>query len=324
MPKVAQQSFFFRGIYDYQDPSGSILCARVPFEGLADLYEGTAVIVRPNQGVLVVHRGQITDFLGAGTHSLTSENLPILTKLKNVKFGFQSPVRTELYFFSASQFTARRWGTSQPAVVEISGSSIPVRAFGQYNIQISNPKRFFLKLMGSRTAFSITDIEELVQGAIIQNLPIALKGVAHLSELSTRQPMIARELSDLVGDSLGVYGIRLEDLQLLSVLPSKEILSAMDASAAMQLIGDNREYLLYKAASTLESLNAGGSSSGAKGDPMHMMMGLMLGRNLFAGVDNRPKPEKIPAGVTSTKLCQCGSSNASDFKFCPKCGKELL
>jgi membrane protease subunit (stomatin/prohibitin family) len=325
MPQVAPQTLFFRGIYEYNDPSGSILCARVPFEGLADLYHGTAVIVRPSQGVLVVHQGLMTDFFGPGTHSLSTENLPVLTKLKNVTFGFQSPVRTELYFFSANLFTARRWGTSQPAVAQLDGRSIPVRAFGQYNIKIYEPKKFFLKIMGSRTTFGVNDIEEFVQGCLIQNLPVALKGVAHLADLSAKQPLIAQQLNELVTIQLKEYGLSIENLQVMSILPSKEILAAMDASAAMQVIGDNREFLLYKAAATLDSLQSGSSTGGGKGDPMHMMMGLMLGKNLLANNDPRSQREKVPLAIGQTKNCaNCNTANAFGNKFCPKCGKELL
>jgi membrane protease subunit (stomatin/prohibitin family) len=154
---------------------------------------------------------------------------------------------------------------------------------------------------------------------------MALKGVTHLAELSAKQPLIAQQLNELVTNQLKDYGLSIENLQVMSILPSKEILAAMDASAAMQVIGDNREFLLYKAAATLDSLQSGSSTGAGKGDPMHMMMGLMLGRNLLANNDPRSQSGKVPLAIEQTKTCtSCNTANAVGNKFCPKCGKELL
>jgi membrane protease subunit (stomatin/prohibitin family) len=322
VPKTNEQNLFFRGIYEFQDPSGSLICARVPYDGNADLYEGSAIFVRPNQGVIFVHKGQVADFLGPGTHSLKSENFPILTRLANLKFGFKSPIRSELYFFSSSQFLGRRWGTNQPVFAEIDGKPLPIRAYGNFNIRLVDPKKFYLKLMASRASFSISEIEEFVQGVLIEQFPNALKCVKALKDLSGKQKAISSLLETLAKTALKDYGLQVESIQVLSVLPSKEILQAMDASAAMEIIGDKREFLLYKAASTLDSLQSGGGNQ-AKGDPMHMMMGLMLGKNLLAS-DYKQKENKAPIAIQSNAACKnCGQSNSVEFRFCPKCGKEL-
>lgn len=324
MPKPLNQTLFFRGIYEFQDPSGSLICARVPYEGMADLYEGSAIFVRPNQCALIVHKGQIAEFVGPGTHSLKSENFPILTRLANLKFGFTSPIRTELYYFSASQFLGRRWGTSQPVFAQLGGKALPVRAFGNYNIRLVNPQKFYLKVMATRASYSVSEIEEVIQGQLIELFPEALSCVKELRDLSAKQKEISKSLEVLAQNALKEYGFAIESIQVLSILPSKEILQAMDASAAMDLIGDKREFLLYKAASTLESLQSGGGAAQGKGDPMHMMMGLMLGKNLLAS-DYRQKENKPAVAAVATVACRnCGESNNRENRFCPKCGKEIV
>ncbi|MDZ4082919.1 MAG: SPFH domain-containing protein, partial [Bdellovibrionales bacterium] len=155
------QSTFFKGIYDFEDPSGALVAAKVPAAGSVDLYSGTAVIVRPNQCAIFVYKGQVADVFFAGTHEVKTENMPILTKLANWKFGFESPLRCELIFVAGQVFTARRWGTPQPVLTNFHDfGSVPIRAFGNFNFVVSNPKLFYTKLMGTRATFSISDIEE--------------------------------------------------------------------------------------------------------------------------------------------------------------------
>lgn len=321
MPKNANQSLFFRGIYEFDDPSGSLICARVPYEGMADLYEGSAIIVRPNQCAVLIHKGKFADVFKPGTHSLKTENLPILTRLQNIKFGLKSPIRSELYFFSLSQFLGRRWGTSQPVFAEVDGKTLPVRSYGNYTVRISQPGTFFLKVLGTRASYSISEVEDFVQGKLIELFPQALKCVTAFKDLSVKQKEISKSLENLAKDALKEYGLEIQNIQVLSVLPSKEILQAMDASAAMDIIGDKKEFLLYKAASTLESLQSG--EGGGKGDPMHMMMGLMLGKNLLAS-DYKKKENKPIAVLKNVESCKnCGNETSAEFRFCPKCGKEL-
>ncbi|NQZ02426.1 MAG: SPFH domain-containing protein [Bdellovibrionales bacterium] len=182
---MAKQSSLFRGIYEFEDPSGSLLAAKVPHKGLADLFNGTAVVVRPNQLAIFVHKGQIADILEEGTHSISSKNVPVLTKLANWRFGFKSPLRSEIWFFSAQVFTGRRWGTGKPILQSFEGhSSIPIRAFGNYNVQVRNPKLFYTTLLGSRLSYDISELEELVQGQIIELLPEAVASVTKLELLN--------------------------------------------------------------------------------------------------------------------------------------------
>lgn len=86
-----QQGMIFKGIYEFEDPSGILLAAKSPIAGEADLYTGTTIIVKANQIVLFIYKGQITEVLSAGNHQVKTENFPILTRLANWKFGFESP-----------------------------------------------------------------------------------------------------------------------------------------------------------------------------------------------------------------------------------------
>jgi membrane protease subunit (stomatin/prohibitin family) len=156
--------------------------------------------------------------------------------------------------------------------------SIPLRSFGQFSIRVDSPKALLMTLIGSRSAYDITELEAWVQGEILENLPRALSEVQNLDDLGRSQEKVALRLRELVQAKLQSAGVSLTDLQVLSILPSQEVLKALDERKAMSLIGDPRQYLLYKAANSLDALHASGSSDG-----MQMMLGLMLGKGLLQG-----------------------------------------
>lgn len=311
------QSTFFRGIYEFEDPSGVLLAAKVPSVGTVDLYTGTAVLVKPGQQAVFLYQGQIADVLPAGKHEIKTGNLPLLTRLANWKFGFESPLRCELIFVAGHVMTGRRWGTPNPVMVNMDKFGvIPLRAHGNFNFSVTDPKAFYLKMVGSRTTYNVTELEEFVQGQIVELLPEVFSEIKTLQQLASSYNDLSKILEKKLNAELKDYGITCQKTQLLSALPSKEVIDAIDAKTAIQIIGSQREYLLYKAASTL-----GESKSGQANDPMHMMMGLMLGKGIL-GSDEREVKEEKPA-LEAKVVCACGQRNDSSSNFCPKCGKKV-
>lgn len=321
-------SSVYRGIYEFEDPAGTLVAAKIPHHGTADLYAGTAVIVRPNQCALFIYKGKLADVFVEGTHELQTENVPLLTRLANWKFGFKSPLRAELWFFSSQAFTARRWGTSKPVFQTFEGiGSVPIRSFGNYNIRLSDPKKFYLTLIGNKNNYDITELEDFVQGQLVENFPEALSIVKSIESINKSQDEVSKKLQIISNRVLAKYGLEIVDLQVLSILPSTEILEAMDAKAAMQIIGNKQEYLLYRAANSLKELNSSEGNNTAN-DPMQMMLGMMLGKGLM-GSDFREKEREvssrmIPSGEINSKqkFCSsCGSPMKSSDRFCSSCGK---
>lgn len=317
MSKPAQQKLFFRGVYEFEDQSGSLISAKIPASGSADLYSDTAVIVKPNQFALFVYKGQVADVLGAGVHQVKTENFPLLTKISRWKFGFQSPLRCELIFFSSQVYTSRKFGTPQAVLLNLEKfGPVPVRAFGNYNLLLKDPKKFYLKLMGSRAAFSVSDLEDFVQGQIVEFLPQAFSQVTSIEKLSGSHNEVSKKLEQLMNQELADYGVAVEKIQILSALPSKEVLDAIDAKAAIQMIGSQKEYLLYKAATSL-----GQGKDGSSNDPLQMMMGLMLGKGML-GSETRER-EVVSALPTNSSCASCKNEVSNSANFCPHCGKRL-
>jgi len=322
-----KQDGLFRGIYEFEDPSGGLLAAKVPFSGTADLYDGTAVVVKPNQRAMFIYNGKITDVLKPGTHRVTTDNLPIITKLANWRFGFTSPLRCEVWFFSGNVHTSRKWGTSAAVLSTFNEiGTIPIKAFGGYNVFCKSPKRMYDNLIGSKNMLDISTVEEFVSGQIVEHLPLALKIVEEISELNRMQDKVSLELEKILKKVLFEYGLCVKDIQIQSILPPKEVMEALESRVSMNLLGDQKKYLLYKAANSLDAIGEGNGGS----ESMQMMMGLMLGRGIM-GVEN-PEGSVVPKKISkkekvnnsSGHFChECGEGIGRGYKFCPSCGVKL-
>jgi len=322
-----EQSLFFKGIFEFEDPSGVLVAAKIPASGSADLYSGTAIVVKANQCALFVYKGQIADVLLEGVHQVKTENFPVLTRLANWQFGFVSPLRCEIWFFSSTVYTNRRWGTAQPVIYDFPDYQVvPIRAYGIFNVVVRDPKKVFMTLIGNRTSYDITELESLVQAKVTELLPKALSVIPNLQELNKSQAAVSEKLLSLINEALEQFGIALFSLQVASLVPSQEILQALDAKVAMNIIGSKPEYLLYKAANSLSETNPGKESSS-----MQLMMGMMLGKSML-GLDFREKEKALlsssqePRRVVPNKTRTCSKCQAAvgdGDKFCSSCGAKL-
>ena len=336
MSPSQQQYAVFKGIYEFEDPGGTLIAARIPYSGTADLYSGTTILVRPNQCVLFVYKGEVTDVLMEGTHKVETKNFPIITRLANWQFGFRIPLRCEILFFSNTIDTARRWGTAQPVIYDFPDyQGVPIRAFGLFNVVPRDPKLIYRTLIGNRTSYDITELERFVQGQITELLPEALSVVESLQSLNKHQDNVSKKLQTKVNKILKGFGLEVIELQVMSLVPSQEVLKALDTKAAMNIVGDKQEFLLYKAANSLlespqsEGLVGGGNS--ASNDPMQLMLGLMLGKNLISSNFREKEQAVFPRMIKSKEkqtrdrsyCSSCGHVVAQNDKFCSSCGKKL-
>jgi membrane protease subunit (stomatin/prohibitin family) len=322
----SKQGTLFRGIYQFEDPSGVILVARMPAAGAADLYDGTKVIVRPNQVAILVYKGKYADFLTNGLKTLKTENIPVITRLANFKLGFQSPLLAEIWFFSLQQFVNRRWGTQAPAIATVDGRPLPLKAFGTYTMRVLNPRKLHGQLIGSRPVLSVTDAEAHIQSEILENLPDALKEISQFEEINTRQDEVSDVLQELVNVKLQEVGLEVANLQIVSIRAPEEVMKALNAKLAMDVVGDPNQYFMYNAA---KSMGTGSGAGGEGQDPLQMMMTLMMSKGLM-GNDfqaNEKGAQSLGGGAqnnTSTAACnQCGHLNPRNSKFCSQCGGAM-
>ena len=123
-------------IIEWTDDSRDTLSFRFPDDDKA-IKNGAQLIVRESQQAQFVYLGEFGDTFGPGKHTLTTDNIPILTRLKSWKFGLQSPFKVDVYYVNTRLFTGNKWGTANPVMMRDSDLGIVrVRAFGTFDFRI--------------------------------------------------------------------------------------------------------------------------------------------------------------------------------------------
>ncbi len=315
----------FLEVLEWFDQSGNEVCHRLPQEGSGEFKLGAQAIVRQNQAAVFYSQGVACDALGPGRHTISTLNIPILTKLLSLPWGFTSPIRAEIYFVNLKVFTNLKWGTRDPvAFRDKELGLVRLRAHGIFNIQISQPVLFVNSLVGTKPTFLIEELEEYLSQVIVSRLNDFLgENLDSLLDLPSQYSEFAQGLSDDLSKDFASFGIALKDLYINAITPPAEVQAAIDDRTRLELLGGNLQDLVkMKAAMALEK-SAQGSSMAQGGIGMGlglMIPGLLSGMGLYSGQE--AKPENRPS---QTQRCpECGFELDPNSRFCPNCGHQIL
>src|SRR6187455_3712391 len=161
-------------IIEWTDDSRDTLSYRWPDDD-KEIKNGAQLIVRESQAVQFVYLGQYGDLFGPGKHTLTTDNIPILSRLKGWKYGFESPFKADVYYVVTRLFTGNKWGTSNPIMMRDQDFGIVrVRAFGTYDFRVSDPKLMLKEVAGSDRNFRLDEFTETMRSRIVSVFSDAL------------------------------------------------------------------------------------------------------------------------------------------------------
>lgn len=123
-------------VIEWTDSSSDTMVYQFPVQN-KEIKMGAQLTVRESQAAVFINEGQIADVFSPGRYQLDTQNLPVLTKLKSWKYGFNSPFKSEVYFVNTKQFTHQKWGTSNPVMMRDQDfGMLRFRAFGTYSFRV--------------------------------------------------------------------------------------------------------------------------------------------------------------------------------------------
>ncbi len=307
----------FIDVIQWTEESDGTLAWRYPMQDM-EIQNGGVLVVRESQMALFVNEGKAADVFGPGTYKLTTQTLPLLTNLKNWDKLFESPFKSDVYFFSTRQQIDQKWGTPQPITIrDADFGAVRLRAFGNYSFRIATPALFHTEISGTRERYTVEDVDGQLRGLVLQNISnaIAGSGVAFL-DLAANQLSFAQALSKQLAPEFEKIGLKLEAMTVQSVSLPEELQKVMDQKIGMGMVGgDMGKFMQYQTAQAIPKFAEGaGHGGGIAGDAMGLGAGVALGQvlaqNLQAGLQAAPaaaaavgmKPEDVMA--TLEKLAE--------------------
>ncbi len=270
----------------------AVLAWRFPMAEM-EIQNGASLTVRESQMAVFVNEGKLADVFGPGTYKLTTQTLPVLTYLKNWDKLFESPFKSDVYFFSTRQQLDQKWGTPQPITIRDKDfGAVRLRAFGNFAFRVADPKLFHTEISGTREAVSVADVDGQLRGLVLQNIStaIAASGIPFL-DLAANQIEFARALSTQLAPEMARLGIALEGMTVQNVSLPEELQKIIDQKIGMGMVGsDMGKFMQYQTAQAIPKFaeGGGGGGSGIAGDAMGLGAGVALGQvlaqNLAAGL----------------------------------------
>jgi len=247
-----------------------------------EIQYGGSLTVRESQMAVFVNEGKIADVFGPGMYKLTTQTLPVLTYLKNWDKLFQSPFKSDVYFFSTRQQLDRRWGTTQPVTIRDKDfGAVRLRAFGNYAFRIADPKVFYTEVSGTRERYTVEDIDGQLRGLMLQYISdaVAASGVPFL-DLAANQVEFAAQLREATAPAFAKLGLALEGVTLQSVSLPEELQKILDQKIGMGMVGgDMGKFMQYQTAQAIPKFAEGAAAGGGiVGDAMGLGAGVALGQ----------------------------------------------
>lgn len=321
----------FLEVIEWVDQTGDEIIHRFPPEGSAEIKFGAQLIVREHQAAIFFCDGKGLDILGPGRHTLTTKNLPILTKVLSLPWGFTSPFRCEAYFVNTKVFTNMRWGTKDPVAFKDSTLGlVRLRAFGTFTIQVTQPLLCINSLVGARGSFHTGDVEDYLRDVVVSRLNDYLgETVDSLFDLPRYYDEMGVAVKKRLTQDFGKYGIELVDFYITRITPPEDVQKMIDERSGMGAVGNLDQFLKFKAAKALgDAAGATGVGGGEAGTGLGMGVGMGMGMMLpgmlykVFGAD-AVTPEQIAARGT-VNCPECYGEVALDSRFCSHCGHQMV
>jgi membrane protease subunit (stomatin/prohibitin family) len=305
------------------------LSYRYPMQDM-EIENGGQLTVRESQLALFVNEGKIADVFGPGLHTLNTRNLPILTDLMNWSKDFESPFKSDVYFFSTRLEIDQKWGTPAPITTRDKEFGVMrLRAFGNYAYRIADPRKFFTEVTGTRETVFAADLEGQLRTTIIARLT-AIFAASEISfvDMAANLGALTEKVTADLKPSFAALGLELNQFTVASVSLPDDLQKIMDQRIGMSMAGDVTRLTQFEVAESMEEAaqNTGGTAGmgvglGAGAAMAQALMGQgMPGQARGGGVAGSGQSSATP--VAGSKFCiECGKPIADRAKFCPECGK---
>ncbi len=327
----------FIDVIHWTEPEDGILAYRFPMQDM-EIQNGGKLTVRDSQMAIFVNEGKTADVFGPGLYTLNTHTLPILTYLQNWDKAFQSPFKSDVYFYSTRQQVNQRWGTANPITIRDKDfGMVRLRGFGIYAWHVGDPKAFYTKVSGTRDTYRVEEIEGQLRNTIIGRVTdtFAQSNVPFL-DMAANQVDLAKKIMEFLKPSFADLGLTLDSFVVENLSLPEELQKLLDQRIGMNMVGDMGRYTQFQVAQSIPTAaaNEGGLAGAGAGLAAGFGMAQAMTNAMRPPEPSAPQgpnqpppvvplsPGGSPAGTPAT-AAPASSAGAGETKFCMSCGKRI-
>jgi len=318
----------FIDVIQWTETEEGVLAYRYPMQDM-EIQNGGKLTVRDSQMAAFVNEGRIADVFGPGLYTLNTHTLPLLTNLMNWDKAFQSPFKSDVYFFSTRLQVNQQWGTPNPVTIrDKEFGAIRLRGFGIYSYRISDPRTFYTKVSGTRDMYRTAEIEGQLRNTIVGRMAdtFAESNVPFL-DMAANQIELAQKIAEGLKPVFTDLGLTLDSLVVENLSLPDELQKRLDERIGMNMVGDMGRYTQFQVAQSLPI--AAGNEGGVAGVGVGLGAGLTMAQSMMNAMKPGSAAPPAPAGGASQSgspagpVTSSGGEAASATKFCLSCGKSI-
>jgi len=293
-------------VIDWVESGGDIILWKFPDKDCNIKY-GAQLTVRESQVAMMLDEGKFADIYQPGMHTLITDNMPLMTSLRNWKTGFKSPFLADVYFVSTRQFTNLKWGTPNPIILrDPEFKQVRVKAFGTYFIQVKDPKKMFTSFAGTGKQLSVRDIEARMRDIIAPKFAEALaEAQVSVLDMASNYTELGDKIRPIIQAEFEPFGIELTKFQVTSTSLPKEVEEFYDKMTNMNMVGDDMaKFTQFQSANAIE---AAASNPGGAGEGIGVGLGMGLGNTMMTQMANQQQQQaqnQAPAAAPQAETKQ--------------------
>lgn len=340
---------------DWNPQNNSVFAYRFPETNLSTY---TQLVVRESQEAVLFSKGQIMGKFGAGRHTLSTENLPILRNLFGIPFGGRNPFTAEVYFVNKTAPLNINWRTDAMRITDPEyNAMIPLYAEGRYGLKVKDAERFLVQLVGTRMNFTAAELTDHFMGELVTRTKSAIlmfmnSNRVGLNYVSAHLDDLSRFIGDPLREFWENYGFNLEGFYVNTIdidtrtAEGKRISEAIADRSTQNIAGYTWQQKQSFEVTNNATANGGGMSGilaaamltgglgggigggmmqqnynqGLQQGGMGMQQGGMMGgQGMQQGGMMGGQPVMMRRDIFCAK---CGRKRSADIRFCSNCGKE--